>query len=312
MIMTSLRLIDRETTSLCNAFEINGKRLEVIIGVHQQFAATMDPEDKRNHLDIVQKVAPVQKMLTQMKNRMLVTKALTGGEGFTIRGKDLTLILEDLCRSIVKTGEIEMKTRCADLIQQIDFLQQMMYAKDQQIMTLESKLQYAADELSKIVSTKIFAKGNSVIFELDHTQRQLRLVKDNIFQMETRLHDAVRIDFEKDLQEARLALQEERKKFESYQQVLNASMNTEIKEHINELDLQLKKIINKDPRLNHYDEAKPAKQLQEEYSHLLNKKQPQSTGVESVEPLLRELERLKRGQKEAHEEVLEMQNLIRK
>lgn len=49
-------------------------------------------------------------------------------------------------------------------------------------------------------------------------------------------------------------------------------MNTEIKEHINELDLQLKKIINKDPRLNHYDEAKPAKQLQEEYSHLLNKK----------------------------------------
>lgn len=48
-------------------------------------------------------------------------------------------------------------------------------------MTLESKLQYAADELSKIVSTKIFAKGNSVIFELDHTQRQLRLVKDNIF-----------------------------------------------------------------------------------------------------------------------------------
>ncbi len=51
--MTSLRLIDRETTSLCNAFEINGKRLEVIIGVHQQFAATMDPEDKRNHLDIV-------------------------------------------------------------------------------------------------------------------------------------------------------------------------------------------------------------------------------------------------------------------
>ncbi len=51
-----------------------------------------------------------------MKNRMLVTKALTGGEGYTIRGKDLTSILEDLCRSIVKYGEIEMKTRCADLI----------------------------------------------------------------------------------------------------------------------------------------------------------------------------------------------------
>jgi hypothetical protein len=49
-------------------------------------------------------------------------------------------------------------------------------------------------------------------------------------------------------------------------------MNTEIKEHINELDLQLKKIINKDSRINHYDEAKTLKQLQDEYSHLLNKK----------------------------------------
>lgn len=207
-----------------------------------------------------------------MKNRMLVTKSLTGGEGFTIRSKDLTGILEDLCRSIVKTGEIEMKTRCADLIQQIDFLQQMMYAKDQQIMTLESKLQHASDELTKIVNTKVFAKGNSVIFELDHTQRQLRLIKDNIFQMESRLKESVRQDFAKDLKQAQLQLEEEKKKFDGYKQVLNTSMKIEIKEHINELDVQLKKIINKDSRKNVFDETKPTKQLEEEYSHLLQKK----------------------------------------
>jgi len=40
-------------------------------------------------------------MMTQMKNRMLQIKTLTGGEGVIIRVKDLTGILEDLCRSIV-------------------------------------------------------------------------------------------------------------------------------------------------------------------------------------------------------------------
>jgi hypothetical protein len=34
MILTSKRLIERETTSLAKVFEINGKRMEVLIGVH--------------------------------------------------------------------------------------------------------------------------------------------------------------------------------------------------------------------------------------------------------------------------------------
>jgi hypothetical protein len=43
---------------------------------------------------------------------MLVVNTLTGGEGIIIRTKDLNSILEDLCRSIIKNGEIEMRTRC--------------------------------------------------------------------------------------------------------------------------------------------------------------------------------------------------------
>lgn len=110
---------------------MNGKRLEVLIDVHQQFAATLDStEDKRNHLDIVNKVAPVQKMLTQLKNRMLVIKTLTGGEGIIIRTKDLTTILEDMCRAILKNGEIEMRTRCEQLALQILQYENLLYAKD--------------------------------------------------------------------------------------------------------------------------------------------------------------------------------------
>ena len=60
MIMTSRRLIERETASLARTFEINGKRLDALIPPHQQFAATIEMElDKRNHLDISNYVSAV-------------------------------------------------------------------------------------------------------------------------------------------------------------------------------------------------------------------------------------------------------------
>ena len=65
MILKAQSLIERETHALARAFEVNGKRLEVLIAPQQQFASTFDAaQDKKNHLDIVQKVEPVQKMLT--------------------------------------------------------------------------------------------------------------------------------------------------------------------------------------------------------------------------------------------------------
>lgn len=81
---------------------------------------------------------------------------------------------------------------------------------------MEHKLRHAKDELNKIVNTKVFSKGNSMIYELDHTSRQLRLIKDNIFTMEAKLKEKVRLSFDKDLEQSRLELAETRKKFTEY------------------------------------------------------------------------------------------------
>jgi hypothetical protein len=60
MILKAQSMIERETTALSRAFEMNGKRLEVLIDPRQQFASTFElPQDKKNHLDIINKVAPV-------------------------------------------------------------------------------------------------------------------------------------------------------------------------------------------------------------------------------------------------------------
>ena len=54
MIITSKRTVERETTALVKAFEVNGKRLEVLTGVNNGFACTIDTtEDKRYHLDVI-------------------------------------------------------------------------------------------------------------------------------------------------------------------------------------------------------------------------------------------------------------------
>ena len=58
--MTAYRMIDRESTSLAHAFEMNNKKLHCLIQPQQQFCATFDNEiDSRNHLDISNKVSAV-------------------------------------------------------------------------------------------------------------------------------------------------------------------------------------------------------------------------------------------------------------
>ena len=73
--------------------------------------------------------------------------------------------------------------------------------------------------------------------------RQLRLVKDNVYTMEDQLKEKIRLAFDKDLERARLDLKESKKKFAEYQTTLNSHMKADIKGHINELDVVLKKLI---------------------------------------------------------------------
>jgi ABC-type cobalamin transport system ATPase subunit len=138
----------------------------------QQFASTFDQQvDGRNHLDIINKVGPIQKMLTQIQNRCLKIETLTSGTGVVISSKDLNECLEECCRQLIKFGEIEMRTRCEQLsMSQIQY-ENLIYTKDRQILNLEGKLRSAKLEMNKIVNTKVFSRGNNLIYELDMTTR---------------------------------------------------------------------------------------------------------------------------------------------
>lgn len=62
--------------------------------------------------------------------------------------------------------------------------------------------------MNKIINTKVFSRGNVLIYELDRTARQLRLIKDNVFMMEKHLKDKIRLEFDKDLDNTRMQLDE--------------------------------------------------------------------------------------------------------
>jgi ABC-type cobalamin transport system ATPase subunit len=79
-------------------------------------------------------------MLTQIKNRCLEIETLTSGVGVVISSKDLNECLEECCRSLIKNGEIEMRTRCEYLGMNLLQYENLLYVKDRQLLNLENKL----------------------------------------------------------------------------------------------------------------------------------------------------------------------------
>lgn len=105
-------------------------------------------------------------------------------------------------------------------------------------------------------------------------------------------------------------------------------MKADIKRNINELDVELKRLVQRKSTPIDPNAVKSQGQLLDEYSHLLagdakkEYKEAQLAGVpgdksrifnnKDLEGIFREMERLKSSEKEAREELLEMENLLRK
>ena len=77
-----------------------------------------------------------------------------------------------------------MRTRSETHAMQLVHFENLVYVEDRQLLNLEMKLSHARTQLDKIIRTKVFSRGKQIVYELDFTHRQLRLVKDNIFGME--------------------------------------------------------------------------------------------------------------------------------
>jgi len=75
----------------------------------------------------------------------------------------------------------------------------IIYLKEMEIVYYRSKCEQFLRNIDVIVNTKMSAKGNQMIYELDVTNRELRALKDHYFLMERFMRQEINEDFQKDL-----------------------------------------------------------------------------------------------------------------
>ena len=128
---------------------------------------------------------------------------------------------------------------------------------------MEYKLKHAKEELNKIVNTKVFSRGNNLIYELDKSARQLRLIKDNIHALESGVKEKVKLYYEKDLNDTRMQLSELKLNFAKFRDNLSASVKDQVHDNIMSMESELKVKIRKED-LNQKFDSKEA-ELRDKY-----------------------------------------------
>ena len=79
----AIRTLNDEQTALTKCFDFSITGIKYHIHPFQQFAATFyDQVDHDNHLNIENKLVPIQHFLTELKNRGTEVKTLTSGTGW--------------------------------------------------------------------------------------------------------------------------------------------------------------------------------------------------------------------------------------
>lgn len=134
-----------------------------------------------------------------------------------------------------------MRTRCEYLSMNLIQYENLIYVKDRQLLNLEGKLTSAKEEMNKIVNTKVFSRGNNLIYELDMTNRQLRMVKDNVFLLEKNLTEKIKLCYDRELDQTRMQLADIRHQFKEYQDSVAAKIKAKVREEVNQIDGVMKK-----------------------------------------------------------------------
>jgi hypothetical protein len=72
-----------------------------------------------------------------------------------------------------------------------------LYIKDTRVEGLKAKLRMMHDNITRIVNSKVYEKGNGLIFELDRALREVKFYKDHVKDFEDEMKEFVKVEFKK-------------------------------------------------------------------------------------------------------------------
>ena len=90
--------------------------------------------------------------------------------------------------------------------------------------------------MNKIINPKVFSRGNNLVYELDTVNRQLRLLKDNIFLLEKNLTEKIRLCYDRELDETRMQLADYKMKYHEYGENVAGIIKQLVRDEVNTID----------------------------------------------------------------------------
>lgn len=164
---------------------------------------------------------------------------LTSGPGIVFTYKDMNECLQDFCAELVSYSEKDLRSRTVGFHTTIQHLKHLIYIKDTRIDNMQRKLSMVSDNITRIVNSRIYEKGNALIFELDKSSRELRFYQEHIHLYEKELKDFIREEFRLMLQKKDLAIDMKNK----YIVDMQNRLTQDVKQHVISEQKRIKKEI---------------------------------------------------------------------
>lgn len=192
--------------------------------------------DKYPRLDVINKLGFVQQFLTRLRNRCTEVDTLTSGPGIVFSMKDFNECLSIFSKSLLKYSEESLRQRVETSAIMQNQYRHLIYLKDMEVVYYRAKCEQFLKNIDVIVDSKMSAKGNSMIYELDVTNRELRTLKDHYYLMEGYMREEIKREFMQRLSVQGNEIQALEEKFKTYKTNMNHELQEECEGEINFLD----------------------------------------------------------------------------
>lgn len=149
-----------------------------------------------------------------------------------------------------------MRSRCETFAKKEQHYVDLLYVKDQQIESLERRIEEQVRVIDKMVNSRMYEKGNKIVYELDQANRSLKLLKDNIHLMETQITTEIDCQFRNKLNHRETVLFKEMRKFNDFKKDFVSTMNAGVVEDQENIK---KMIAEKASQFRNLDSSSPAK-----------------------------------------------------
>ena len=150
--------------------------------------------------------------------------------------KDFNDCLQTLCRSLIKYGETQMRQLAESNSMKLQSMQHLVYVRERQMDYYKNKCSQFVTDIDKMINAKMTEKGSNMIYELDNSAKELRMMKDNIFLMEKMMREEIHKDYSEQLIFKDNQIKKLRESFKSYKNELNEDIKADIDREQSEIE----------------------------------------------------------------------------